>query len=849
MKLRKVIAKKGLSLSFTAISVFSLFTVSYLVKNLSTQNTRVLTKADSQIIYSDNFSNLSAWTTTGTNSSLGQVASPNFQIAGKTAVKLAKTTSDAICLTKTITPSSDIRVKVQFYDDFNPQSPASSATTGSFISLRNSTSPVLAQVTVGVRGGKYLQTIANSPTDFYFLRIGNNSYPSGSGVDPDSNSFIVRTPGWHTLELVNTPLSSYVEIDGINTSYLPVFNGVSKGFTGRVGMADQILMCNVWTNGTGYFSNLTISTPSVPAYDQTLALFNPITNYLAKYPPYTSSQIKQMSVGPFKDWYTPDGLCRMSADDAASSALIWKKTSNTTYRDRAISSLTTVLDTDICYPYWQAGITAYNATTFPVQLAVWYIWNDLSPQLKQKATSLIANELNYFSTFDPASRWNYDSAAEENSWIAQDLWFGAMLFPNHQNAELWRNKSDVYAYHSLSTNESYAGLTTQTLQPGNYVINHGNRNNAYQLLTLGQLGNAYLLSDRLGTNRPSNTTFMHNVSSVWTALRPSMDSAVLSYTDNPSGTWTLAANRGNKDEHGLDPYYEINALLFLQKYNFSTSIFDDTLKKGWYTYNDFTVMPAGGTNCMEYADINTCVWRYPFLIDPDTHISINEFRRRVYNAVAAGERFSFAAAVTDMSLSLPKVLDYKPAYYLPPAISSGTSQPTSDKINKFISATGINNYRSFHFEPHSSVDILSWQDSLSDNKTMRIFYFDDSKKNIGMNLGWQNASKSLGLSFQVKSLNDPVTLCNKSYLKASFSTQCYVVRISGQAPANEQSTKLARTTGWHYIDFSNNSGTYSMSVDGVKIYSTTSTDPLNTFFITSSNWSTPTTSDYILTKI
>ncbi len=848
MNLKKRSLKTWQEFGLTILLVMVLTGFTFLVKNLSSENTRLYSKAAGSVILSDGFTSLSSWTPTGVNTSIGQVATPGYSIGGKSGVKLTMNGGGALCLTRNITPSSDIRVHVEFYDDYNTANPAASNTSGSFIALRNSHSANLSEIMAGVHNGKYVQTINGKLKDFYFLRLGYNSYPSGSGIDPDSSSFVARSSGWHSFDLVNTAYGSYAEIDGVNTSYLPAINGTSKGYTNRVGLADQILLCNTWINGSSYYANLIVYTPAVPAFPGSVAaLYNPIVNYLNQYPAPDASNKNQFPyIGNYSDWYTRAGLCRLYADDAAASAVAWKKYANSGWKVRALNSLTKALDLENCYPLWQAGVIDYNVQTFPVQLAVWYLWNDLSPQLKQSSRSIIANELNFFTTFAPANRWQNDSAAEENSWIAQDLWIGANLFSNHPNASLWRSKAEIYANWSLSggTENPPVGHTLE--YPGYYVQNHNVRNNHYQLLALGQLGNIFLLADRLGISQPNISTYGHNISNVWSAVKDSLSG--LSYINNPPNVWPLPVTRGNKDEHGLDPYYQINTLYFLQKHGLGGSVFDDTMRLGWYMYNDTTVMPAAGSNFMNYAS-DPGVWRYPLSVDCGYNGFINDFRRWVYNSVAAGERFSFTAAVADTSLQLPPRLDNSAVFYPPSGIYADTAGTSSNNITGFIQATGINHYIKYHFDAHPAVDLISWTDNLADGHTLRINFYDDPSKNSGMNFGWLTTGKASGLSFQIKT-GDPVASCSKSWLRgALFTTQCYIVRTNANSPSSEISTSLARTNGWHYVDFMKSGNTYTMNFDGLRSYNMTTLDSLNYFFIASGNWSIPTVSDFVVTKL
>jgi hypothetical protein len=848
---RSIVGRSTKGMFYLLATGLMVFTLAVLVKTLPNQ-TRLFSKASSTVVLSDDFTNLNDWTVNGADSSSGQVTTPNVSFNGKTAVKLVKSTNSALCLSRNITASNNIRVEVQFYDDFNAANPNASLTTGSFVSLRNDKLVNLPQITVGVKGGKYVQTVDGMVKDFYFLRLGDNAPPVGSSLIVDSNSFVARRAGWHKLSLINTPMGSYVEIDGVNTAYLPVFNGVSKGFVQNIGLANQIIICNSWFNGAAYYANLTVSTPAVENYPgPEEALYQPVFNYLSQYSPYTVEQISKMESGVSKDWYTADTLCRLAADDAAASAIVWRKTGQSTYRDRAVNSLNTVFNLPVCYAKWQAGVPLVNVHVYPAILATWFLWSDLSPELKQLTTNIIANELNFYSTFNPANRWAGDSAAEENSWIALDLWLGSHLFSQHPNASIWRAKADVYAFHSLTSGESYNGLITQTLEPGFYVQNHGVRNNSYQLLSLGQLSNAFLFADKTNTEKPSAGTFGHNYAETWNAVKASLDpTTFLNFIDKPKGTWPIPLSRGLKDEYGLDPYYHINTLLYLQKYGYAPSIFDDTLRQGWYLYNDITVMPLGGTNCLENANVLSCSWRYPFSIDPELHISLNEYRRRVYNSVAAGERFNFTAAIFDQKIVLPSSLTYDLKTTSTPTSSSGLiPSATSGVINNFISATKLTNSRTFHFDANSNLDLVSWVDNLTDNKTLRIYFYDDATKKIGMNFGWQTTDKTAGLGLQVNNVSSSASACTKLHLRAALTTRCYTVRIKGQAASNEQSTLLTRTTGWHFVDFTNQAGVYTMNLDGIKSYSFSSAAPLTYFYIASSNWKIPTNSDFVVLKI
>lgn len=837
----------------------SLLTASYFLPRLTGKDTNIFSHAASPVIFSDDFSTLSNWTVTGAKVSSGQTATPNIIYNGKKSVKLVKNSSDAICLSKPLTPASDIRVKVSFYDDYG----ASAKISGSFISLRNTSIETLPQVTIGVRTGKYKGTINNQPVDFYFLRIGNNSYPVGSGLDPDSSSFIRRTPGWHTFEIVHTPYGTYAKIDGISLSYLPGINGVSKGFTKRIGMANQLTICNTWTNGEGYYSNLEISSPAVSAYPgaQT-AIYNHINNYLTSYQPFTKSQITQIrdktnsSGGWTKDWYTVSGVCRINADDAAASAVIWKKTGNQSYRDRAIASHDLVAD-DICYSSWKAGKEPYNTVTFPFIFSSWLLWNDLNPDQKNLSASIIGNELNFFANFNPANRWQGDSAAEENSWIAQDLWLGSVFLKNHPNSKLWQQKADLYAFHSLTLNESFGGQTTQTLEPGFFIQNHNTRNMTYQSLSVGQLGIVKLLSDQIG-QPVSSSVWMNNVKNVWQAVEPTLDSGtLLAYMDNPKGTWPLAANRGNKDEQGLDPFYILNTLYFAQKNSLGKTgypWFDKILEQAWYLYNDFSAMPIGGAYCADYASTPSCIWRYSEEIDPDIKtkwgidVKLNEFRKQVYNSVLAGERLAVTAVFMDNILprfsNSAQDTNIDNLKGFPSAVSG-----TSPLIIDFINTTGITNYKSIHFSPKTSLDIYYWPWSVLSNQKYRVYFYDNTLLPKGFNFGIQSQDKLQGLTLQVRSQNSSVSNCSVISEKSVVNHQCYVVRVGSQGSGNEKNTYVPRTTGWHFVDFYKSPGKFIMSIDGISDFEISDSLNINTTFISSSNWNIPTESDYVITNV
>ncbi len=193
-------------------------------------------------------------------------------------------------------------------------------------------------------------------------------------------------------------------------------------------------------------------------------------------------------------------------------------------------------------------------SVFPLSeyvVALRFIGNDLKqkdPQLVNEILSYMEEVANHYASRstpgNSAENVKTDTYGETNAGIAAFLVGMASIEPNNQNRNQWISSSYNYAKGALAVNEQIGGqqITTAVKQGDElWLYNHGYRNAAYTLTTVGQLGLAEFLARTGGI--PAGTYFRNNVDQ---AVR-----TVMKYVDPSTNLYTLPENRAFR---GYDEY-------------------------------------------------------------------------------------------------------------------------------------------------------------------------------------------------------------------------------------------------------------------------------------------------------
>ena len=823
MAVKKVKAsnKLKMKLVWLAVLIFALgLGVNYAMKQ--DFGVKINSKAASELLWSDDLTNISNLSVSGVQ------PEANLTLFGKNKVLKTTNTSVVRRLFPETSRTDDGIIKVWFYDDIN-------TVRGSFASIRDSISEnSYNQVSLGVHFDVYPTT--------YFARIG-----SKSAVDIDTH--IPRTTGWHELTFVVTPGGAYGMIDGVSTAYLPakdINNPQSIGFTNAMTFANNLMFVSTWSAGNGYFHDLRAYKSANSEYPGDLKTMQYMLDaYLRNYPTdlpevYFTEAGNSLEYDPLK-WMGDSRLysARINLGRALVSGLIFSKTGNQAYLEQTLNSYQFPVK---YYGNWLVWKQRYNVADLSLIYGTWLNWNNLNNDLKYKLFAMISNEVNYFASTNPRNDSGVasgDSAAEENAWTANFLWAAAKMFPESPNSKLWLQKANQFAFHSLTRppGESFAGLLTQTLNSNLRVVNHGLENPHYQYVTLGNLSNVLLTAKKIGST--TDPVWKHNLNEVYETILPfvNFDTGLYSGLQMPK-------ELGGKDDWGLDASGVINSIYYAQKNELPgyQQAYDKLMRHMWYFDRDFLNLPTGGYVCHKST---ACT--------PAEFKNIKIFNQEE-NSVIAAERIGLNMIFADENIELANGLKLPTNYQDYPAIANILPIPTGsiDRITGFIQDTKIPYYRGIRHNP-GSVKITRWNENLADGKKVNLYFYDEMNGYAdntpkGANFGIQFDSNTNGLTFEIRSTTgSSLDKCAAIVNKGSQITRCYLMRIGSQAAANEKNTGIPRTKGWHKITFYKSGSEMISEFDGVFTYKTPGgANP--TLFLASSNWSTPTYMEYVITK-
>ena len=100
-----------------------------------------------------------------------------------------------------------------------------------------------------------------------------------------------------------------------------------------------------------------------------------------------------------------------------------------------------------------ASPVAIRVLAHSIGKAAWLLWDDLDPQLKWMAASMICDEADRFVGKTPPAQVENDTKAEENAWNAMIISLACNMFPHHPHREAWRETAIRWAVTSFVTSK------------------------------------------------------------------------------------------------------------------------------------------------------------------------------------------------------------------------------------------------------------------------------------------------------------------------------------------------------------------------------------------------------------
>jgi len=396
-----------------------------------------------------------------------------------------------------VSPKTGV-VSVRFWDNMD-------TSEGTFISIKNAdeTQNILIGVNTNVSRSEYV----------YRTTTTNNYIPT----------HIVRSAGWHQLELISTPRGSYGKIDGTNLAYLASNDHGDNSVNTRMTSFQKIIIASGFSLASdAYYDNLVVSSldplpTTIGGRERVL-----LRNYAADTPNYQAIE---------------DVIRRTRAEGCLAMVLGFLNQNSAKVQEliRNVAQSHSAWTKD-----WRAPLPA-----FEMGFASWLSWGRLDSDTKSLVENVIAKEADYWASVAPGSKYVADSDAESNSWTATFLSLAANMFPQAANATKWEAKARLWAFHSLTIGESYGGLKTETLYTNYLLDNHGyHPDPGYAIgASIGGLADGALMYKKAGKPIPSE--FKHNVLNVWNTHRV--------YINFDNYLWQNAfSGLGGKDDWGSD---------------------------------------------------------------------------------------------------------------------------------------------------------------------------------------------------------------------------------------------------------------------------------------------------------
>lgn len=196
-------------------------------------------------------------------------------------------------------------------------------------------------------------------------------------------------------------------------------------------------------------------------------------------------------------------------------------------------------------------------------MAAWVLWDDLDADTRagvQRVTEYEANR--YLNNRPPGNEWG-DTKAEENGWDLTCIAAAANMFPNHPNADKWREKCIDYMMNTVSVaadkNDSSIvdgkpvneWVCTANYHPDFSLENHGFFHPSYTMVSPAEVGLGALFFAY--GKRPIPQAAGHHLMDSWNLLQEIM---------LPSGYWAY----GQGMDWALNADTHIHYLAFVSAY-------------------------------------------------------------------------------------------------------------------------------------------------------------------------------------------------------------------------------------------------------------------------------------------
>ncbi len=141
----------------------------------------------------------------------------------------------------------------------------------------------------------------------------------------------------------------------------------------------------------------------------------------------------------------------------------------------------------------------------------------LPAEIHERTLVITRKVANHFSNINKVrNRYQGNTAAEENAWIAMFLAIAANLYPDEPNSANWEKFARTFAYHTITTSGDgpYGGIKTQTVHDDFVMDNTGYHPNCiYPIWTLNYLGRA--AAAYFGNKKAVPSEFRHNTTALW----------------------------------------------------------------------------------------------------------------------------------------------------------------------------------------------------------------------------------------------------------------------------------------------------------------------------------------------
>jgi hypothetical protein len=171
------------------------------------------------------------------------------------------------------------------------------------------------------------------------------------------------------------------------------------------------------------------------------------------------------------------------------------------------------------YNRWGNGTWQASLETYPWAFAAFVLWDRLDNETRDLVANVLIAEADILIDKPLASGEEGDSGAEDNAWNAPTPALAAVMFPDHENAEVWRETAIRLALNASSTSLDATDDTTidgkpldewmasVNLHPDLTLENHGFFNPIYQQVTHVNIGDAAIVYGAAGVSLPESFSF------------------------------------------------------------------------------------------------------------------------------------------------------------------------------------------------------------------------------------------------------------------------------------------------------------------------------------------------------